>query len=153
MTKNYQEALESLQQEIQQGGARPAIVDAAIVELSENPGEHLTKDLLLQLSDHAEHDESMFSIIHAAEASNDEDYVRALLEVFADIYRSSPRWTSIVLMRVLNSRSTQLEMVRQLRNASASTKGAVKEMCQRISDVSPEFLSKTVPLVLAAEPS
>lgn len=102
------------------------------------------------LSDDVEYDESMFSIIHAAEASNDEEYIRAVLAVFADIMRSAPRWTSIVLMRVLNSRSAQLEMVRQLRDAPASTKASVREMCERINAVSPEFLSKTVPVILAS---
>lgn len=49
--------------------------------------------------------ESELVIIHATETSNDEEYTRAVLGMFTDIMRSAPRWTSIVPMRVLNSRS------------------------------------------------
>jgi hypothetical protein len=63
---------------------------------------------------------------------------------------SSPRWGSIVLMRVMNSDETRHELVRQLREASSSIKESVRVMCERINGVSPEFLSKTVPVTLAA---
>ncbi|WP_092719382.1 Imm30 family immunity protein [Rhizobium multihospitium] len=151
MIGNYEANLNRLRQEIQADGARPDVVDAAIIELFESSNESLPRDLLLLLSDNAEYDESMFSIIHAAETSNDEEYIRAVLGAFTDIMRSAPRWTSIVLMRVLNSRSAQLEMIRQLRNAPASTKASVREMCERINAVSLEFLSKTTPVTLASK--
>lgn len=109
--------------------------------------QNIILDLLLLLSDAAEHDEGMFSIIHAAD---DEEYIRALLAAFVDMMRSAPQWTFIVLMRALNSRSTQLELVKQLRGAPLKTKQSVDEMCEWINEISLEFLSTTVPVTLAA---
>jgi hypothetical protein len=89
MNRNYEANLNRLQQEIQADGARPTVVDAAITKLFESSNESLPRDLLLLLSDNAEYDESMFSVIHAAETSNDEQYIRAVLSIFTDIMRSA----------------------------------------------------------------
>lgn len=150
MTETYEHCLADLRREIEAGGARPAVIDIAVNELVTEGDERLPSDLLSLLSDNAEYDEGMFSLIHAAEACDDSAYVRALLSVFPDLVRSSPRWASIVLMRVLNGPSAQAEMVRQLRTAPASAKEAVRMMCDRINSVSPQFLSKTVPVTVAA---
>jgi hypothetical protein len=92
----------------------------------------------------------MFTLIHAAESSDDSTYVHALLSVFCDLVESAPRWASIVVMRVLNNDSARHEMVSQLRGASTETKEAFRLMCERINSVSPQFLSKTTSVSLAA---
>ena len=53
-------------------------------------------------------------------------------------------------MRVMNSDASRHELVRQLRNAPAPTKESVRIMCERINEVSPEFLNRTVPVTIAA---
>lgn len=150
MSETYEHCLANLRHEIETGGARPAVIDIAINELVAEGDERLPSDLLSLLSDGAEYDEGMFSLIHAAETCDDRAYVHSLLSVFPDLVTSSPRWASIVLMRVLNGPSAQTEMVRQLRTAPVSTKEAVRGMCDRINSVSPQFLSKTVPVTVAA---
>jgi hypothetical protein len=149
MSKAYEYKLADLRREIETG-ARPAVIDTAVSELWADGDEQLARDLLSLLSDTAEHDEGMFSLIHAAESFDDNSYVRALLSVFPHLMSSAPRWASIILMRVLNSGSAQAEIVRQLRDAPASVKEAIREMCGRINAVSPQFLSRTVPVTLAA---
>ena len=150
MSEAYEHKLADLRREIEAGGARPTVIDVAVSELMADGNGSLSSDLLSLLSDDAEYDEGMFSLIHAAESCDDGAYVRALLSVFPHLVSSAPRWASIVLMRVLNSDAAQAEMVRQLRDAPASVKDAVREMCGRINEVSPQFLSKTVPVTLAA---
>jgi len=150
MNEAYEHKLADLRREIETEGARPAVIDASVSELWADGGEHLARDLLSLLSDSAKHDEGMFSLIHAAESFDDGTYVRALLSVFPNLVSSAPRWASIVLMRVLNSGSARSEMVRQLRDVSLSVKASVREMCERINEVSPQFLSKTVPVTVAA---
>jgi hypothetical protein len=150
MSEAYEHNLADLRREIEAGGARPTVIDVAVSELMADTNERLPSDLLSLLSDNAEYDEGMFSLIHAAESYDDNAYVRALLSVFPHLVSSAPRWASIVLMRVLNASATQAEMVRQLRDAPASVKGAVRDVCGRINEVSPQFLSKTVPVTLAA---
>lgn len=150
MSEAYSHNLADLRREIETGGARPTVIDVAISELIADGDERLPSDLLSLLSDSAEYDEGMFSLIHAAESYDDRTYVRALLSVFPHLTLSAPRWASIALMRVLNSSPAQTEVVRQLRDAPASVKEAVREMCGRINEVNPQFLSKTVPVTLAA---
>lgn len=150
MKKSYEQLIYNLRRDIEAAGARPAMIDAAINELMDKGNERIPSDLLSLLSDSAEYDEGMFSLIHAAESYDDEVYIRALLSIFSHLASSAPRWASIVLMRVLNSRSAQVEMVRQLRNAPILTKRDVNEICERINEVSPQFLEKTIPLILAS---
>ncbi len=150
MNEAYDRKLADLRREIETQGARPAVIDIAVSELLADGDKHLARDLLSLLSDEAEHDEGMFSIIHAVESFDDSSYIDALLSVFPRLASSAPRWASIVLMRVLNSGPAQSEMVRQLRDASALVKESMREMCARINEVSPYFVSKTVPVTLAA---
>ncbi|NIJ36977.1 hypothetical protein FHR22_001661 [Sphingopyxis panaciterrae] len=150
MSGNYKHCLADLRREIETGGARPAVIDIAVHELLAEGDEQIPGDLLSLLSDSAEYDEGMFSLIHAAEACEDGVYIHALLSVFPGLVLSSPRWASIVLMRVLNGPSAQSEMIKQLRTAPPPVKEAVREMCDRINSVSPQFLSKTVPVTVAA---
>lgn len=150
MTEAYERRLMELRREIEMGGARPAIIDTAVNDLLADGDEQLPSHLLSLLSDDAEYDEGMFSLIHAAETYDDSVYVRALLCVFPGLASAAPRWASIVLMRVLNDSSAQLEMVRQLRDAPTLIKDSVREMCGRVNEVSPQFLSKTIPVTLAS---
>jgi hypothetical protein len=149
----YDSELQALRREIETGGARPSIVDKHVEALLTEGGASLAEDLLALLSDKAEYDEGMFSIIHAAESLDGApygSYVSSLLLVFPAISVSSPRWASIVLMRVMNSDASRHELVRQIRDAPAPIKRSVRGMCERINEVSPEFLSKTVSITLAS---
>lgn len=150
MREAYEDKLKALRWEIEDGGARPALIDQAVSQLLTYDRPYTAQDLLSLLSDEAEYDEGMFSLVHAAENSDRGTYVQALLSVFPALVLSAPRWASIVLMRVLNSEAAQAEMVRQLRDTSAETKESVREMCGRINKVSPQFLSKTISVTLAA---
>lgn len=150
MSEAYQINLADLRREIETGGARPSVIDDRVDALLSEGVATLTEDLLASLSDKAEYDEGMFSIIHAAESIADTPYVTALLSIFPTLSVSSPRWASIILMRVMNSDPTRHELVRQLREASSPIKESVRYMCERINEVSPEFLSRTVPVTLAA---
>lgn len=149
----YDSELQALRREIETGGARPSVIDDRVDALLTEGGATLAEDLLVLLSDKAEYDEGMFSIIHAVESLDETpygSYVAALLAVFRALSASSPRWASIVLMRVMNSDASRHELVRQLRDAPAPTKESVRIMCERINEVSPEFLSRTVPVTTAA---
>lgn len=145
--------LTALRHEIEIGGARPSEIDKAVDSLLSLGSTTLASDLLKLLSDSVEYDEGMFTLIHAAESLDQApyaSYVSAILSIFTTLSTSSPRWASIILMRLMNSDFTRHELVRQLREASMPIKESVRVMCERINEVSPEFLSKTVPVTLAA---
>ncbi|MGV1873254.1 Imm30 family immunity protein [Agrobacterium rosae] len=149
MTETYDDQLRCLREEIQRHGARPTVIDSVLSKLLVHSCDKVSRDLLLLLSDEAEYGEGMYSLIHAAESAPDEEYILSLLSIFSAIRTSSPRWTSIVTMRVLNSRPTQLELITQLRTASKSVKADVDAVCRRIAEIDPQFLAKTVPVTLA----
>ncbi|MGV1873906.1 Imm30 family immunity protein [Agrobacterium rosae] len=149
MTETYDDQLRCLRDEIQHHGARPSVIDSILAKLLAHSCDWVSRDLLMLLSDEAEHDEGMFSLIHAAEYMHDEQYILSFLSVFSTITKSSPRWTLIVMMRILNSRPTQLELIAQLRNASKSVKTEVDAVCRRIVDIDPQFLAKTISVTLA----
>ena len=153
MSAAYDSELQALRREIETGGARPSIIDNHVEALLTQGGATLAEDLLVLLSDEAEYDAGMFSIIHAVESLDETpyaSYVSALLSVFPVLSATAPRWASIVLMRVMNGDASRHELVRQLRDAPAPIKESVRSMCGRINEVSPEFLSKTIPVTLAA---
>jgi hypothetical protein len=150
MKETYDMTLEALRKEIETDGARPIEIDKMVSLLLANGNENIAADLLASLSDNAAYDEGMFTLIHAAESLDDDKYVHSLLSVFSRLAETAPRWASIVLMRVLNSESTRREIVAQLREAAVPIKQAVRVMCERINAVSPQFLSKTTPVLIAA---
>ncbi len=142
--------LSALRKEIEVDGARPAKIDAAVTAILATDDPRIASDLLSLLSDQAAYDEGMFTLIHTAESFDDTTYVRSLLLVFPELVSSSPRWASIVLMRVLNSDTARREAVDQLRKASEPIKQSMKIICERINEVRPQFLSKTTPVLIAA---
>ncbi len=100
--------------------------------------------------DDCEFDELMFSIIHTIEMYDDETYCQELLKAAPDLCSRSPRWASIVFMRVLNSDSTRKQLVLLLRNSSIKTKDAIRDLMERINERGAEFMEKTTPVIIAA---
>jgi len=106
--------------------------------------------LLGLFRDNAQYDELMFSIIHGLEIFDDKAYVSEILRGAPLLCSKSPRWASIIFMRVLNSEPTRLELVRQLRDADPDTKAAIKSLMERINARSVQFLPKTTAVLVAA---
>lgn len=150
MVSPYEDALANLRREFEVGRAQINVVDSIIRNIVNLGGENLAYDFLKIISDYSGEDNAIFSLIHAAEACDDVSYVQALLRAFPSLKSSSPRWASIVLMRILNSASARSEIIRQLRHSPAAVKASVQEVCEAINKVDPRFLSKTVPVTIAA---
>jgi hypothetical protein len=106
--------------------------------------------LLGLFRDNAQHDELMFSIIHGLEVFDDQAYVAEILSDAAALCSKSPRWASIIFMRMLNSEPTRLELVRQLRHATPEGKAAIKLLMEKINARSVQFLPKTTAVIVAA---
>jgi hypothetical protein len=106
--------------------------------------------LLGLFRDNAQYDELMFLIIHGLEIFDDKAYVSEIIRGAPLLCRKSPRWASIIFMRVLNSEPTRLELVRQLRDADPDTKAAIKLLMEKINARSVQFLPKTTAVLVAA---
>lgn len=108
-------------------------------------------DILVEfLDDKSSYDELMFSIVHLIETFPDDIYISRLLQKTLSFCSHAPRWASIVFMRILNSDSSRIELVRQLRNSDEQTKTAIKNLMQKINGRDVRFLAKTTPVIIAA---
>jgi hypothetical protein len=126
-------------------------IDHAIAPLAQHRDKRSIRAYLQSLLDDAEDDAGMFSLIHAAEDFDDDTYVNELLMAIPDLQNNSPRWASILLMRVMNNDSAKEVLVSRLRAASPEIKEAVTWLCEKINERSPKFLSKTLVVLLAAK--
>jgi hypothetical protein len=73
------------------------------------------------------------------------------VHVLPELTRNAPKWTSIVLMRMLNNALAKGALVRELMNASVEAKQAATWLCQKINERSVSFVEKTLPVLLAAK--
>ena len=131
-----------------EGGAKT--VDDALAQLMLQPDKRAIGGLLMALDDSAKDDAGMFSIIHAAEHFDDCTYVGEMLTVLPQLCAKAPKWASIVFIRCLNNEEAKNHLMKLLHNADPRLKEPVAWLCQKINDRSPIFLSRTVPIMLAA---
>lgn len=106
--------------------------------------------LMRLFRDDAQYDELMFSIIHCIEALDDKNYVNQVLLGVPEILRKSPRWASIIFMRIINSEPTRLELIRQVRDCNSDIKNSVRILMEKINARSLQFLPKTTSIIIAA---
>jgi hypothetical protein len=125
--------------------------DQALTEVTVHDTPAYIGPLLLLLEDATDDDESMFSLIHAAEAFDDQVYVRELLGILPNFRASAPRWATIVLMRALNSDATRDALVRGVRDAPVPVKLAMLWLCEKINEQGATFIRKTLPVLIAAK--
>jgi hypothetical protein len=150
-TDSLADALEELGLAVQlTGEGSVQAIDAALAQVTRFGSPQSIAPLLLMLNDSAPYDEGMFSLIHAAEGFEDGVYVREFLAVLPKLRGASPKWASLVLMRVLNNDSTRAELVRAVRDAAPAIKDAAKWLCDKVNERSPKFMSKTLPVLVAA---
>ena len=144
--------LRKVQDAARLGGAGSVrALDHAVAELVARPTPAYIVALLLLLDDDADYDEAMFTLIHAAEAFDDADYIPKLLEALPAMRAKAPRWASTVLMRALNSTPTREQLVRAVRDASRPTKDAILWLCERINERSASLLDRTSSVSVAAQ--
>ncbi|WP_175426065.1 Imm30 family immunity protein [Ralstonia pseudosolanacearum] len=131
--------------------ASVAAIDAALFGLNSYHNPQSIEVMLGLLDDTFDADEGMFSLIHAAEAFDDSTYVEHMLVVLPSLKDKAPKWASIILMRAINNQSTRDALVNAVRVACPEVKKAVMWLCEKINQRSVEFVSKTLPVVLAAK--
>jgi len=149
-SESLDSALLALQAIVQnESGLSVQELDAALARVAAFGSPRTAAPLLKLLDDQAQQDERMFSLIHAAEAFDDDAYVPELLTVLPSLRERSPKWASIVLLRALNNEHTRVALVHAVRNAASPIREAVQWLCERINERGAQFLSKTLPVLLA----
>src|SRR5262245_22867495 len=95
--------------------------------------------LLFLLDDDAEYMELMFSIAHAAEASDDETYSLGVVNALPGLWESSPDWVRTIHIRILNSPTCVDTYLRVLNRSDKLKRQVAKEIflkcfCRAASD-------------------
>lgn len=145
-----QEAFELLQALL--ANAAPVVeVDRAISVVKSSKDVCGVSRLLSLLDDGAAYDESMFSIIHAAEDSDDLTYANAFVDSVPALVRQAPRWASIILMRILNNENSRRALVGVARSAPEDSRLSLTALCEAINERGVEFVGKTLPIIIAAK--
>lgn len=151
-TNSFEDAIEkflAVAPEVDDLGVK--ILDAALADVIAYRDSRCIAPLLMSLDDSIRDEVAAFSIIHTVEYFDDPIYVTELLPILPGLCRKAPKWTSIVLMRCLNSPGTIAVLVRQLRDADDEVKQTVRWLCEKINEQSPTFLAKTLPVLLAVK--
>jgi hypothetical protein len=99
--------------------------------------------------DDSPEEDLMFAIIHTIEIFNDQIYIQKILETASDLYETAPQWTLVVFMRIINSDSSKLELVRQLQHSSPIIKENIRDIMTKINENDSIFLAKTIPVLIA----
>lgn len=131
-------------------GALVSEIDKAIFKVANFNNPASIGPLLSSLRDDALYDEGMYSLIHAAEAFDDEVYVEKLLEVLPVLVSKSPAWASVVLIRVVNNDAARTCLTRRVKQASEAVKESLLWLIGGINKEDPSFISKTMAPMLAA---
>jgi hypothetical protein len=105
------------------------------------------RQLLVFFEDDPPFEELMFSIIHSIESFDDPTYIRELLQGLQELSARSPRWATILLMRVLNADPARLELIRQLGSAGHDIREKVRGMVRDLAARRPKFAEKAAQIL------
>ena len=103
--------------------------------------------LLPFFDDNSEYDELMFSIIHTIEVFEDEIYVKQIINNLRDFCLESPKWASIVHMRILNSDSTLNSYIANLKIATQDNLDVLELLLKSMAKQGEDIKEKVAPLL------
>jgi hypothetical protein len=95
--------------------------------------------LLPLLDDDAEYDEVCFGIIHTIERFDDAVYVQVIVNQIESLLEKSPRWATIVHMRILNSPATLIAYGECIRKLAVLKRGVVRRVLEAVRQKSSKF--------------
>ena len=130
-------------------GAGARDIDAALEPVASACDPRTIAPLLLMLNDETE-DESLWSLVHAAEQFEDAIYISHFLSAFSGVVVASTRWASIIMMRILNSDTSRAELIRQVRVAPTDTQKSTAFICGAINERDARFSEKTAGVLIAS---
>jgi len=103
--------------------------------------------LLGVMDDKFEFDELMFSIVHAIESFDDVIYVEEILKSIPDFILKSPRWASIIVMRIINSTETLEIFINQLEDVPYKKKEVLRLLLNSMAKRGSKIEDKVSPLL------
>jgi len=116
-------------------------VDAGLTEIVAQKSPAEIDDLLSLLNDFGE-DEAMFMIVHTIERWEDHAYCMALQTDLERLWKTAPRWTQILHIRVMNSPNASDEYIRLMKQNSISARQVARDIFVSIGKKWPKLVEK-----------
>jgi hypothetical protein len=138
---------------IQRGDPAPVVSEAhqrALSDLAQMVDSSSIAPALLLLTDEGVSDAANWSLLVAAEAYDDADFVREFLIALPILHPLSPRWAEILMLRVLKENRRRLLLARQAVGAARAQKEAVDIVCTRILDKDSSQIDKAAAVIFAS---
>lgn len=126
-------------------------IDTTLAEVLAFNDPSAIRPLIRLIEDTAQHDEAIFSIIHSIESFDDDVYISEILKELPYLMHKSPRWASILFMRILNNDSTRECITEKVYFAIPEIKATVLFLIEKINEKNAKFLEKTVTIMVAAK--
>ena len=123
-----------------------SLLDSLILPLSRGT----VRGLLTALVDDPLADQYLFGIVHGAETATDHDYIACLLDVLPTLVQSAPRWARILVIRVMNSSASHIELIRVAPHAAHNQQGALMHTLQLVEEWRPNQFGEVCSQVRAA---
>ncbi|MEN1783945.1 MAG: Imm30 family immunity protein [Bacteroidota bacterium] len=115
------------------------------IHATQNPA--MISKLLDIMDDKFEFDELMFSIIHTVESFDDFTYIQELFISMPDFVLKSPRWASIIVMRIINSSQTLEVFLDTLEILSSKKKEVLKLLLNSMAKRGDEIEKRVTPVL------
>lgn len=115
------------------------------IHSSGNP--EIISKLINLMKDSFEFDELMFSIIHTIENFEDKIYVVEVLKTLPQSIEKNPRWFSIIMMRIINSKECKSNLINLIEKLSFIQKEALLKLLLSMGNSGGEVMLKVMPII------
>ena len=149
-THTLEQAINNLTKEIQMNHfSNVKDIDNKLAEIMAFNNYLVIRPLARLLEDNAQNDEAIFSIIHSIESFDDDVYIHEIINEFPYLVSKSPYWTTILLIRILNSDIARKCIIEKVSLTTPAIKNSILFLLQRINDEKPKCSEKIIPLMRA----
>jgi hypothetical protein len=114
-------------------------IDRILDELRNEQDVPTLTSLFTLYNDHYELEQIMDSITHTIETLNDRDYVKGYLDHAEHLYRSSPQWAALLLIRIVNNPSTYSNLLKSIQDRPSAVLGLIRNRAIEFKPDMPEF--------------
>ncbi|OTG97672.1 Imm30 family immunity protein [Acinetobacter sp. ANC 4973] len=128
-------------------------IDAKLAEIMAFNDCSVISPLVRLIEDNAQYDEAVFSIIHSIESFKNDVYIIEIINEFPYMVKKAPNWATILLIRILNSKTARECMIDKVSLTTPAIKNSILFLLQRINAEKPNFFEKTASLMKVINPT
>ena len=121
--------------------------EETLYDLSQLNNHRIISKLIPLLKDDFEYDELMFSVIHTVEVFEDDIYINELFMTLPNFIYQSPRWASIIFMRILNNENSFKVFKTYFSKLNKEKKDSIQALFYSMSKIDEEISNLVSPFL------